>query len=300
MNKILLIVSLLLCSKIFASSNPKIEIQGHRGARSVRPENTLAGFKYTLENKIEVLEMDLSYTADRVLVVNHDAVINGTICLDPNGQKIVKDLDIHKMTVAEIQKYDCGTLINPRFPRQTPSPKEKIPTFEDVLKLVKEHEKTQGMSFGLNVEIKVHNKFITDNSQEIIKKIISLVKKYDLYERTVIQSFDINIIDQVRKLDSKIKTSFLIEQDFKSVLKALKVSSLGELAKKYKFNILSPNHKLLSKAIVKELQAQGLQVIPWTANNVKEWQALLDMEVDGIITDDPVALREFLNKKTTP
>jgi glycerophosphoryl diester phosphodiesterase len=124
------VISLFLGSELIASATPKIEIQGHRGARALRPENTIAAFQYALENKIEVLEMDLSYTKDHVLVLNHDPVINPILCLDPQGKKITNKLFIHEMNVSEVQKYDCGTLVNPRFTKQVPSPKEKIPTFE--------------------------------------------------------------------------------------------------------------------------------------------------------------------------
>lgn len=71
------------------------------------------------------------------------------------------------------------------------------------------------------------------------------------------------------------------------------MKTTSDLIKKYKFNILSPNYKLMTKAQVKDLQAQGIQVIPWTANEPQVWKSLLDMEVDGIITDDPVALKDY-------
>ena len=101
-----------------AAATRTIEVQGHRGARSLRPENTLSAFKYALENKVPVLEMDLQYTKDHVLVVGHDEILNSAICLDPMGKKLTSKVLVNELTLAELQKYDCGTLINPRFPKQ--------------------------------------------------------------------------------------------------------------------------------------------------------------------------------------
>src|SRR5690606_18520201 len=114
-------------------------------------------------------------------------------------------------------------------------------------------------------EIKVHNDFITKNSKKMIKQFLDLIKKYNIYERTILQSFDIRIIDEARQMDSKLITSFLVEERFDRVVMLLNGQSMADLAKRYKFNILSPHHKLITKGIVKELQAQGIEVVPWTA-----------------------------------
>lgn len=298
MKRMLLILGGIVLAGQLLAVVPKIEVQGHRGARSLRPENTLAAFKYALENKIEVLEMDLSYTKDHVLVLNHDETINPTLCLDPQGHKITQKIYIHELTLKEVQKYDCGSLMNPRFPRQVPAPKEKIPTFEEVLALVNSYEKSQNQKYRLNVEIKVHNEFIKKNTPRMVKELIASVKKHKIYDRAVIQAFDIDVIDQARIQDSKIKTAFLIEEKMEDVLLRLNIKSVSDLIKKYKFNILSPNFKVINKEQVKNLQAQGIQVIPWTVNEAKDWQNLIEMEVDGIITDDPVGLKDFLIKKS--
>lgn len=265
-----------------------MEVQGHRGARSLRPENTLSAFRYALENKIPVLEMDLQYTKDHVLVLGHDEILNPEICLDPQGKKLTSQVLVNELTMVELQKYDCGTLVHPRFPKQISSPKEKMPTFVEVLKLVNDFESSQKTKYKLNVEIKVPNEYVKKNISRMVKELIAAVKKHKIYDRTVLQSFDIEVIDVARAIDSKLKTSFLIEEKMDIVTR--------DFIKKYKFNILSPNYKLLTKALVKDLQSQGIQVIPWTANDPKVWKSLLDMEVDGIITDDPVALKEYLQK----
>src|SRR4029077_9880562 len=115
-----------------ASPAASFEVEGHRGARWARPENTLAAFRYALSLGVDTLEMDLHATKDDVLVVTHDPFLNPDVCLDPDGKRIAAKILVRSLTIEELQRYDCGSLINPRFTEQVPQPKERIPTFEEV------------------------------------------------------------------------------------------------------------------------------------------------------------------------
>lgn len=285
----------ILMGTINSHAAIKIEVQGHRGARSVRPENTLAAFNYAMENKIEILETDLLYTKDKILILGHDEKLNSAICLDSNGKKLTKDVFVSELTAAELQKYDCGSTVNPRFPKQVTS-KQKMPTFEEFLTAVNAQEKALNMKFRLNVEIKVYNEYVKKNLPRMVKEILSALKKHKLYEGSNIQSFDIEAIDIVRAQDAKILTSFLIEEKMSDILTKLNLKTTSDLIKKYKFNILSPKFTLMTKEQVKDLQSQGIQVIVWTVNEPQDWKSVIEMEVDGIITDDPVALKDYLSK----
>src|SRR5438552_3571518 len=101
----------------------KLDIEGHRGARWARPENTLPAFQYAVENGVTTLELDMHVTKDNVIVVTHDPFLNENICLDPNGQRIHDKIGIRTLTLEQLQKYDCGSLRNPRFDAQVPVPK---------------------------------------------------------------------------------------------------------------------------------------------------------------------------------
>jgi glycerophosphoryl diester phosphodiesterase len=290
----------MLVGITLANSNPVIEIHGHRGARGLRPENTLNAFQYAMENHVDVLEMDLSYTKDQKLILSHDEKVNPNLCLDAKGNKVTKDIFIHEITLAEAQKFDCGTLINPRFPTQVPSPHEKMPTFDQVLNLVNKYDTNHDNKVKLNVEVKVHNDYIKKNVHKIVGEVIAAVKKHKLFDRTILQSFDITVVDEARHQSPKLKTSFLIEDKLDVILKSLNLKSTSDLVKKYKFNILSPDYKIITKAEVKDFQSQGILVIPWTVNEPTDWKSVLEMEVNGIITDNPVALRDFITAKNTP
>ena len=102
---------------LLAGPPPRIEVQGHRGARAVLPENTLPAFEHAIGAGADVLELDLAVTRDNVLVASHDPVLNPEICRGPKAGAVIREL-----TLEELRRYDCGSLRNPQFPRQQPVP----------------------------------------------------------------------------------------------------------------------------------------------------------------------------------
>ena len=89
-----------------------IQVHGHRGARAVLPENTMAAFEYAIDQGADAIEMDVVVTKDDVPVIFHDPILNPAICRSPGGSDAIREL-----TFAELRDWDCGSLINPRFPR---------------------------------------------------------------------------------------------------------------------------------------------------------------------------------------
>src|SRR5450755_4710334 len=114
-------------------SAPRILVHGHRGARALRPENTIPAFEYAIQAGADVLEMDVAVTKDNVLVISHDPHINPEICQGPHP-----GIAIRQLTLAELREYDCGALKNPHFPKQQPVPGTRIPTLDEVLGLSKQ------------------------------------------------------------------------------------------------------------------------------------------------------------------
>src|SRR5579885_3487844 len=101
---------LLLMNQAFAQlSTPKFDVQGHRGARGLMPENTVPAFLAALDSGVTTLEMDLTITKDKQVVVSHDHWMNSDFCLDPNGKEIKgrdeKKFNIYKMTYAEVSAW---------------------------------------------------------------------------------------------------------------------------------------------------------------------------------------------------
>jgi glycerophosphoryl diester phosphodiesterase len=275
----------LICFLITFPLFAKIEIQGHRGARSVRPENTLAAFKYALEIGVDVLELDTVVTKDNILIVSHDPLVNTEICKIPADSKIKPGMPFYNLSLAEVKTLDCGTLINPKFPAQVPSPGEKIPTLEEVLELVKGND-----NIRLNIETKIMAAApeLTPSPREFSSLIIELLKLHKLEKRAVIQSFDYRTLIESKKLFPSMKTAFLAYGSY---------FDFTILLESFPFDIYSPNYQWITKEMVDKFHMKGVEVIPWTANDKAAWEYLLQIGADGIITDDPKALMDFLRAK---
>ncbi|MCB0367440.1 MAG: hypothetical protein KDD68_18715, partial [Bdellovibrionales bacterium] len=226
-----------------------IEVQGHRGARAIYPENTLAGFEYALGLGVDTLELDLAVTRGNVLVVSHDPFLNPAICLGPKGKKLdpEKKILIRQLTFDELQKYDCGTLKHPGFAKQKPVPGQRIPRLSQVFEMVKNSKLPQAKSVKFNIETKIVPAYaeLTPSPEEFARLVVELVKSYDLISRVTIQSFDDRTLVAAKKLEPKIKTALLIAYNHVDML---------ALAKSIGAEIISPNHEWILESDVKTLQ----------------------------------------------
>lgn len=285
----------LFWMSFYLQTSYALEVQGHRGARWVRPENTIPAFEYALQVGVDTLEMDTLVTKDDQIVVYHDPVLNPSICLDGKGKKIKSKIPIRSLTLKELKAYDCGSLVNPRFPNQVAQPKTAIPTLEEVLEWVKKSKYSAAKSVLFNIEAKSdedHPEF-SPSPEEFVKLIIEEIKKQDLLDRVTIQSFDLRCLKIARQLEPKLSLSILIQSRFLSTEKAVK------LMKEYQVQVFSPNFEWLNAKDVVALHKIGARVIPWTANDKEEWQSLIAMGVDGIITDNPKELLDYIKDDKT-
>jgi len=283
----LVLAALLLAAPAWAA--PKIQVHGHRGCRGFRPENTLAAFHEALSFGVDVLELDLAVTKDGVIVVSHNPDIDPAICLGPDG-KPAEEKAIHSLTLAEVQGYDCGSLKNPKFERQIPVPGQRIPRLAEVFDLVKDSSFPGAKTVEFNIETKI---FPGDPDKapapaEFAKAVADVVKKHGLESRVIVQSFDRRTLDELRKLEPRIRRSMLTSDnlvDFAAVAKAQKV------------DIISPYYLWITKPDVDALHKLKVQVAPWTVNDEAGWAKVIDMGADAIITDYPHDLIAYLKKR---
>jgi glycerophosphoryl diester phosphodiesterase len=270
---------------------PAIEVQGHRGARAVRPENTLPAFEYALEVGAGVLELDLSVSKDDRLIVVHDQHVSPDLCLGPGGQRISSPGPaIRSLTFAELRVFDCGSLPNPRFPKQKLVPGTKMPALEEVFALVRASKHAAAARVRFNIETKIVPGLpaLSPPPDVFAKLVVDAVRASGFLERTSLQSFDHRVLVAAKKLEPKLELSALISDNF--------VDHVA-IAKSIGARIISPDKQWITKDAVAAMHAAQLRVIPWTANSEEEWETLLEMGVDGIITDDPGALIAFLTSK---
>lgn len=282
----------ILSSAVSAQYIPKFDIQGHRGARGLMPENTVPAFLKALELGVTTVELDVVITKDRKVILSHEPWISSAICLRPDGTEIPekeeKKLNIFSMTYEEVQKYDCGTRPNEKFPGQQKISVAK-PLLSDVLIAVEEYIRNYSLyEVDYNIEIKStkdgDNKF-HPGVEEFSDLVYTLLDEYIPLERVVIQSFDFRVLKYWHKKYPEVRLAALVE-NVKSIDSNLE--ALG-----FRPSIYSPYFKLLNKEKVNYLHKLKIRVIPWTVNEESDMLAFKGMGVDGFITDYPDRARKY-------
>ena len=281
--KIYSVVCILIFLRLYEYYVPgkhkKVQIHGHRGSRGDFPENTLYAFKNAIENNVDFIELDLQITKDDEIIIYHDKNINTKIC---NGvSKPIKSL-----LLKEIKEYDCGSKKNIKFPNQQTITGEKIPTFIELINLIQTDYKYKKIM--MNIEIKTEKSLDTDNDvYHFSSTLLKLLHKYNITNDVIVQSFDVRALKYIKEIDSTIKTSYLIEDQLPNI------DTLINTSKNLGVKIISPDYKLIDKKIVKKLQENGFEVLPWTINDTKALKQNIEYGVNGIITDYPVQFRNY-------
>jgi glycerophosphoryl diester phosphodiesterase len=279
------------------SNSQTILVHGHRGSRATRPENTIPAFEYAIQHGADVLELDLAVTKDNVLVVSHFPFITPhhpgeRVC---TGPEVPPHTAIHTLTLAQVKQYDCGSTMLANFPKQIAVPGTRIPSFEEVLNL-----SPQG-DFDYNVETKSFPSHpeLTPSPEEFVKLIDEAVKRHNLQSRVILQSFDFRTLIAMKKMDPSIRLSALVGDPKGDAMIGITDhdKDFVSIGKKTGAQMISPDFHLVTPEKVAAAHAAGLQVVPWTADNPEDWQALVDAKVDAIITDDPEALVIWLREK---
>ena len=141
---------LLSALPLAAGGSPGLDVQGHRGCRGLRPENTLPAFEKALELGVTTLEMDIQATSDRVLVVTHDQRLDAKICVSDTGDRVPRD-PFRDLRFEQLAQIDCGSRPSSKFPEQKPVPGARIPRLEQVFDLVRDAD----YPVQLSIEIKM-------------------------------------------------------------------------------------------------------------------------------------------------
>lgn len=273
----------------------KIDLQGHRGCRGLYPENSIEGFIHALQLGVNTLEMDVVITKDQKVVLSHEPWMSHHIALDPAGNKIPKSkeqsFNLFEMTLEEIQQFDCGSLFYPLYPQQ-----QKIKTYKpslaEVIDTVEAYIKANDLPpVYYNIETKStveRTGIYHPEPKTFVALLMGVIEEKNIGSQCIIQSFDIRTLQEMHQSFPKIQTALLIEsnKDYKA--------ALAELA--YQPEIYSPHHKLVNADLVAYLKQQNIRLIPWTINNKKRMQDLIDLGVDGIITDYPDRALEILKR----
>lgn len=312
---VIVCLSLILpCTMAFA-----FDLQGHRGARGLMPENTLPAFSKALSIGVTTLELDVGVTADGVVVVSHDPSLNADLTRGENGEWLAERPLVKDMTFAELQAFDVGKLkpdsrTANRFPDQQAVDGTRIPSLKDVFELVKSSEHND-VRFNIESKINPLKPEGTVDPEAFVDAILSVVEDSGLKQQVTIQSFDWRTLQIVQKRAPEIETVYLTAQqnwldNVKSEDGKASAWTAGFVLSEYDGvpamvkaaggSVWSPFYGDLTAELVKEAQALGLKVIPWTVNDKETMATLIDAGVDGIISDYPDRLRAVAAEKSMP
>ena len=304
------------------------DLEAHRGGRDARPENTLYSYAYAIENGATSIECDMQLTKDGDIVMSHNPILNPEITRDKDGNRIeAGKYDIRKMTVAEIQQFNVSdidtsteyyklhgkTRVNPEFAH--------IPTLAEVFQLV---QASGNENIMLNIETKSYPDPLqtaehANNADKVkfLQRFNELVAEYGMEDRVVLQSFDWETLKLEKEMNPNITLSALIEEEpsWGKAAESLrpfdaeKSPWLGGLdikdfkgnviqaAKAIGADIISPYYEEVNKNMVNEAHTEGMKIVPWTVNSESDMEMMYDMGVDGLISDKPWLLRDFLEKR---
>ncbi len=296
------------------------DLQGHRGARGLAPENTLPAFARALSIGVTTLEMDAGLTEDDVVVIAHDRRLNPDIARGSDGRWVTgRTPAIRELTHRELQRYDVGRIkpgsdYSRRFQDQRRQDKVRIPTLAEVFELTR-HARNGEVRFNIETKISPEAPEDTGPPDVFTRALLKVVRDNGMAERTTIQSFDWRTLAIVQKESPEIATSYLSSQQqsldniragdredspWTAGIRYRDHGSVPKMVKAAGGRTWSPNALDLTAALVKEAKSLGLAVLPWTVNDRADMERLIDWGVDGLITDYPDRLREVMAARNLP
>jgi glycerophosphoryl diester phosphodiesterase len=286
-------------------------LEGHRGARGLAPENTLAAFAKALAIGVDTLELDVGMTKDGVLVVAHDPTLNPNIARLDGAFLEGPGPALRGLTLAEVKRYDVGRLkpgtpYARSFPEQTPADGAAIPTLAEVFALARKST----VRFNIETKITPGSGAAAPDPESFVRAIVETAREAGAIDRIAIQSFDWRTLQAASRIAPEVPRVCLTSEaeSFDTVGKGrpggspwtagLDVSrfagSTPRLVKAAGCSTWSPRFADMTERDVREAKAEGLQVIPWTVNDPADAERLIGWGVDGLISDYPDRMRKVL------
>lgn len=282
----LLSIALLFSINSSAQKAGKFDKQGNRGARGIMPENTIEGMLKALDLGVNTLFMNVVITQDKQVILSHTPYFANDISLKPDGKPITfkeeKQYNIYKMDYAEVQKFDVGSKINTRFPGQQKFKASK-PLLEEVFDAVQLYTKANKIpSPAYHIELKSIPKGTGEfhpEPAEFTDLVMNVVNQKKQAKNVTISSFEVAPLQYLHETYPRVKTGLLIDEkeDFEK-----NIDELG-----FNPTVYLPYSVLVGKGLVDRCHKKGIKIIPWTVNTVKDINYLINLGVDGIITDYP-------------
>jgi glycerophosphoryl diester phosphodiesterase len=271
-----------------------LDIQGHRGARGLYPENTVQGFIEAVKFGATTLELDVVISKDERVVVSHEPWPDPLYCYKQDGSSLGENskekYNFFGLKYDEILQFDCGVHGHPSFPLQK-HVKEHKPLLSEVVLAVDAFVSKNNLTpVTYNVEVKSESP--SDNlfhpePPRFVELVLAQIHDMKISERIILQSFDARILQEAKKKDPSIRLGLLVEDQisFEDHIKAL-----GFIPSYY-----NPEFILVTADLVRKVHEKNIKIIPWTVNEVSDMEKLIALNVDGLITDYPDKARVLVD-----
>jgi glycerophosphoryl diester phosphodiesterase len=291
------------------------DLQGHRGARGLAPENTIDGFRTALATGVTTLELDLAMTKDGVLVVSHDSRLNPDHTRGPDGTFLlapgpaIRELTLSELTAYDVGRLKPGTDYAKRFSSQHGVDGARIPALTQVFDLVRGDD-AKDIRFNIETKLTPTSGADTPDPHTFAQAIADVVRAEKLEQRVSVQSFDWRTLAAIKRIAPEIaRVCLTVEADWEDNLARGKPGpspwtagldiddvdgSVPKLVAAAGCAVWSPYYRNVSEAAIAEAKAAGVTVIPWTVNEPADMERLIGLGVDGIITDYPDRLRAVM------
>jgi glycerophosphoryl diester phosphodiesterase len=306
-----------LIAALAALGAQAFDLQGHRGARGLAPENSLAGFEQALAHGVTTLELDVAITRDGVLVIHHDLALNPDVTRDANGRWLdAPSAPIATMSFAELQRYDIGRLkpgsrYGANYPRQKAIDGTRIPRLADLFDHVK-RSGNRSVRFAIETKLNPSLPDATRPPEAFATLLLDEIRRAGMTQRVQILSFDWRTLQVVQRLAPEIPTVYLSAQQnwldniavgkpegsaWTAGFQHREHGSIPKMIKAAGGHIWSVFHGDVDADKVNEAQALGLKVLVWTVNDPALMNRMIGLGIDGLITDRPDLAIEVLKQR---
>ena len=270
----------------------RFDVEGHRGAKGLVVENTLASFAAAYDAGVTGVELDVRLTADGEVVVWHDPVLLPLKCLS-TGPDLV-GARVADLTLAQLRTVDVGSQTLADFPGQRAAPGSRISTLDEVLA----HGLERAPDVWWTIEVKVDPRDAGEsgNRRRLLEEVLSSLHAAGLERQCFIHSFDWAVLELSARLAPAVVCSALVEPGVTwepgspwtgSVVVGTTHEDVCDGAAAVGAQVVSPEHVLVDEAFVERAHGAGLAVLPWTVNEAARMVELVEVGVDGLVSDYP-------------
>ena len=303
-----------------ATQAQAIDLQGHRGTRGLAPENSLPSFEMAILQGVTTLETDAAVTRDGVVVLHHDLALNPDHTRNAKGEWLTESpAPIHAMSLAELQSHDIGRLkpgtkYAAQFPEQKPVDGTRVPRLAELFDMVKAkgHHKVR---FAIEIKSNPEWPEATLPPEPFAQKLVDEIRRHGMAPRVQIMSFDWRTLQVVQRIAPEIPTVYLTAQQpwmdniragqdqpspWTAGIRHRDHGSVPAMIKAAGGRIWSVFHRDLSPTLLREAHSLGIKVLVWTVNDALTMAPLVDMGVDGLITDRGDIAHKLLADKGVP